>query len=47
MKNMQFSLSGFIKKYPKVTLFFLAVLMIDIIYYFGKEIGETLYYLGH
>ncbi|BCG60763.1 hypothetical protein PUR_41880 [Paenibacillus sp. URB8-2] len=47
MRNFNFTVSGFIKKYPKLAILFLAILVFDIVYYFGKEIGRTLYYLTH
>ncbi|WP_179281632.1 hypothetical protein [Paenibacillus sp. VTT E-133280] len=47
MEFIEKSIKPLFNKYPLFSKFFLAVLIFDIVYYAGKEIGRIAYYMTH
>ena len=46
MDFIEKNLKPLMKKYPKLSVFLIVVLLIDFVYYSGKEIGKWVYYLN-
>ncbi|CAH1059689.1 hypothetical protein [Paenibacillus pseudetheri] len=47
MEFIEKSIKPLVKKYPLLSKVILAVLIFDIVYYTGKEIGRMAYYMNH
>lgn len=47
MEFIEKSIKPLYMKYPVFSKFILAVLVFDIVYYAGKEIGKLAYYIIH
>lgn len=47
MEFIQKSIKPLFKKYPVLSKVILTVLIFDIVYYTGKEIGKLAYYMSH
>ncbi|WP_156417651.1 hypothetical protein [Paenibacillus etheri] len=47
MEFIEKSIKPLFKKYPLLSKVILAVLIFDIVYYAGKEVGRMAYYMTH
>lgn len=47
MQKTIIELSDLMKKYPKSAAFLLSIMVLNLVYAFGKDIGAWLYHLTH